>query len=107
MRLLRMVRQRPPKSLADLADHLGVSPPAASKMVDDLVDLGLIERRRMAEDRRRLDLRLSRAGAAQERRAVAAAEAAIQARVQALPAKAADRVVAALAAVQPALQEVP
>ena len=49
-------------TLSDLADHLGLMPPAASKIVDGLVSSGLIERRANRTDRRRIWLVLTGGG---------------------------------------------
>ena len=63
-RLLHMLHKDPERSLSDFADDLGVSVPAASKMVDGLVDKGLVERASDSADRRRLSLALSPQGVA-------------------------------------------
>ena len=49
-------------SLSDLAEHLGLMPPAVSKIVNDLVVAGLIRRRTNGADRRRLSLVLTSKG---------------------------------------------
>jgi DNA-binding MarR family transcriptional regulator len=41
-----------PHSIGDLAETVGVSPPAASQLVDRLVEHGMVERRHAPEDRR-------------------------------------------------------
>jgi DNA-binding MarR family transcriptional regulator len=61
-RCLRMVHRSADVSLGDLADANGVSPPAMSKMVDGLVETGLLERRPAAQDRRRLELTVTASG---------------------------------------------
>jgi len=63
-RLLHMVHKDPERSLSDCADDLGISVPAASKMVDGLVERGLVGRAADAADRRRVTLALTPAGAA-------------------------------------------
>jgi len=63
-RLLHMVHKDPERSLSDFADDLGVSVPAASKMVDGLVERGLVTRDADAADRRRIVLNLTADGAA-------------------------------------------
>lgn len=60
-RCLKMA-QRGRVSLGELADANGVTPPAMSKMVDGLVEAGLLERRAAAADRRRLELVVTPAG---------------------------------------------
>lgn len=47
----------------DLAEHLGVAPATVSACLDDLEELGYIERRRDAKDRRRHLIHLSASGA--------------------------------------------
>lgn len=49
-------------SLSELAEHLGLSLPAASRMVDLLVRRGLIARKHPADDRRRVCLLLTASG---------------------------------------------
>jgi DNA-binding MarR family transcriptional regulator len=61
--LLWLIRRRPGLSLAELAAEEGISPPALSGNVDRLERAGLIERVRSSEDRRRVGLRLTDAGA--------------------------------------------
>lgn len=63
-RLLHMVHKDPDRSLSDFADDLGVSVPAASKMVDGLVERSLVARGADSADRRRLALTLTAAGTA-------------------------------------------
>ena len=46
-------------TLNNLANHLGLMPPAASKIVEGLVSSGLLERQANQEDRRRLSLGLT------------------------------------------------
>ncbi len=61
-RCLKMVHRSTDVSLGDLADANGVSPPAMSKLVDGLVEAGLLERRPSTDDRRRLELSVTAAG---------------------------------------------
>jgi len=61
--LLWLVKQSPGLSLAELAAEEGISPPALSGHVDRLERVGLIERVRSSEDRRRVGLRLTDEGA--------------------------------------------
>ena len=49
-------------SLSDLACHIGLTLPSMSKMVDGLVDRGLITREGHADDRRRICLKLTEPG---------------------------------------------
>jgi DNA-binding MarR family transcriptional regulator len=61
--LLWLVKRSPGLSLAELAAEEGISPPALSGHVDRLERVGLIERVRSSEDRRRVGLRLTAEGA--------------------------------------------
>lgn len=63
-RLMHMLHRDAERSLSDFADDLGVSVPAASKMVDGLVERGFLARNADAADRRRLSLTLTASGAA-------------------------------------------
>ena len=61
-RTLRFVQRNPDSSLSDLADHLGLTLPSVSKLVDGLVKQELISRRESTTDRRRLTLVLKQNG---------------------------------------------
>jgi DNA-binding MarR family transcriptional regulator len=64
-------------ALSDLAEHLGLSLPATSRMVDQLVRQGLLERRQAASDRRCVSLSPTRRGRAAFQRAREATRAAL------------------------------
>jgi DNA-binding MarR family transcriptional regulator len=70
--LLRQVQRRPGISIGDLADLEGVSAAALSVHVDRLASLGLVERSRSGEDRRRVGLVVTGAAARLLRRVRAA-----------------------------------
>jgi DNA-binding MarR family transcriptional regulator len=57
--LLWLVKRSPGLSLAELAAEEGISPPALSGHVDRLERVGLIERVRSSQDRRRVGLALT------------------------------------------------
>jgi len=61
-RTLGFIRRNPNTSLSELADHLGLTPPSVSKLVDGLVKQDLIIRREDGSDRRRLTLALTQSG---------------------------------------------
>jgi DNA-binding MarR family transcriptional regulator len=61
--LLWLVKRSPGLSLRELAAEEGISPPAISGYVDRLERRGLLQRVRSAEDRRRVGLVLTPAGA--------------------------------------------
>ncbi len=64
-RVLAFLSRHPGACLFAVADHLGVARPTASILVDRLVRRGLVTRARDPEERRRIALRLSAAGARQ------------------------------------------
>jgi DNA-binding MarR family transcriptional regulator len=66
--VLRAVAAEQP-TVSRLAELLGVTKQAASKLADDMVALGYLERTGDPEDRRRTRLRLSRSGERIRRRA--------------------------------------
>jgi len=61
-RCLKMVQRSTDVSLGELADANGVSAPAMSKLVEGLVEAGLLERRASTDDRRRVELTVTSAG---------------------------------------------
>jgi DNA-binding MarR family transcriptional regulator len=65
----------PEGSLSDTADFIGLSLPAMSRLVDGLVDKGLVKRRASNSDRRHLRLSLTPAGQSALRGARAQAQA--------------------------------
>ncbi|MBI5833299.1 MAG: MarR family transcriptional regulator [Armatimonadetes bacterium] len=61
-RLLITLRELPGLSLAQAAEHMNLSRPAASRLADGLVGRGLVTRETTADDRRRVALGLSDEG---------------------------------------------
>jgi DNA-binding MarR family transcriptional regulator len=61
-RTLGFIQRYPDSSLSDLADHLGLTLPSVSKLVDGLVKQKLISRQESNVDRRRLTLVLTSNG---------------------------------------------
>jgi DNA-binding MarR family transcriptional regulator len=61
-RTLRFIQRHPDSSLSDLAEHLGLTLPSVSKLVDGLVKQQLISRKESAEDRRKITLLLTETG---------------------------------------------
>jgi MarR family transcriptional regulator for hemolysin len=61
-RSLIFLQRNPGSALRQLADHLGLTPPTVSKMIDGLVARSLIERPDSPADRRRVELRLTARG---------------------------------------------
>ena len=61
-RALGYIHRHRGASLSAMADHVGLSIPAASRLVDSLVRLQLVERRASATDRRQIALQLTEQG---------------------------------------------
>lgn len=61
-RALRYVLRHPDCSVSDIAEHVGLSVAAASRLVDTLVERGLVVRQASTHDRRFVELRLSEEG---------------------------------------------
>lgn len=61
-RTLCYLSNAPKSSLSDVADFIGLSLPAMSRMVDGLVDKGLIDRRTCQNDRRHVRLCITPVG---------------------------------------------
>ena len=62
-RSLGFIQRNPDSSLSNLAEHLGLTLPSVSKLVDGLVKQKLVTRQESAVDRRRLTLVLTQSGA--------------------------------------------
>lgn len=61
-RVLGLLRRRPGSSLSDVAEHVGLTASAASRLVDGLVARGYVRREHRATDRRAVALALSPKG---------------------------------------------
>ncbi len=61
-RVLTFLERRPGGSLSDVAERVGLTLPAMSRLVDGLVDRGLLTREDSSADRRRMVLRITAAG---------------------------------------------
>ncbi len=83
-------------SLSAMAEHLGLSLPAASRLVQLLVSRGLMERRADAGDRRRVSLSLTRHGTKAYRTALTATERALAAALNGLTPQQAGQVSTAM-----------
>lgn len=62
LRSLAFLRHSPGSNLTDLAEHIGVSLPSMSKLVDTLSYRGFIDRQSDPTDRRRVRLSLTKEG---------------------------------------------
>ena len=62
-RTMRFIQRNPDSSLSNLADHLGLTLPSVSKLVDGLVKQKLVVRQESSADRRCLTLALTQTGA--------------------------------------------
>ncbi len=71
---LTFVNQHDGASLSELADHLGFQLPSASRLVDCLVEQGLLTRRQRAENRRCVSLAVTAHGRAVGQAALTFAE---------------------------------
>lgn len=74
-----------PSEVGPLAERVGSSPSAMTRLVDGLVHRGLLERERDERDRRRVLVRLSREGRREAQRLVRATEDAVDGVLSAIP----------------------
>jgi DNA-binding MarR family transcriptional regulator len=63
-RSLAFINRNPGTSLSDVAEHVGLTPPSTSKLIDGLVKRRLVERELSASDRRKITLVLTGEGKA-------------------------------------------
>ncbi len=61
-RSLKFTKNNEGTSLSEMACHIGLTLPSMSKLVDGLVDRGLLQREGHAEDRRRICLKITPKG---------------------------------------------
>jgi DNA-binding MarR family transcriptional regulator len=61
-RVLTFLNRHPGSSLSEVADHIGLTPPSMSKIIDGLVSRALITRQDAPHDRRRVHLVLTALG---------------------------------------------
>ena len=80
-RALAFINRREGASLSDVAEHIGVTPPSMSRMVDGLVARNLVKREAHPRDRRRLTLALTQRGRAMLKSARAATQSLLAARL--------------------------
>jgi DNA-binding MarR family transcriptional regulator len=94
-RSLAFVYRNEGASLSEVGDHIGLSLPTMSMLVDGLVVRGLLNRRTDPKDRRRMTLTITETGRARLESARAAALANLEERFRKLPAS--DRATITLA----------
>jgi DNA-binding MarR family transcriptional regulator len=63
-RTLIFVNNNAGASLSEVADHMGLTPPSTSKLVDDLIKKGMMTRQEHSVDRRRVSLAVTPRGVA-------------------------------------------
>ena len=86
-RSLMYLRRKPGASLTDVAEHLGITPPSTSKLIDDLVERGLVDRQASSIDRRKISLDLTAGGREMAESSFRATQAAYVDRFATLPAE--------------------
>lgn len=84
-RALAFLGHRQGASLSDVAEHIGLTRPSASKLIDGLVARSLVGRKGSSVDRRRIKLTLTKEGRVTLRAAWSAAQAHLASRMAALP----------------------
>ena len=100
-RALLFVRRNPGASLAQVAEHTGLTTPTTSKMVDRLVGRELISRQLLARNRRRVTLLLTPLGEATLSAAHDATQRRLAELLAPLPKATRNTIVKALSALQP------
>jgi MarR family transcriptional regulator for hemolysin len=99
---MAFLRRQGGASLTDLAGHMGLTLPSASKLVDGLVARGVVVRDAHPDDRRRLTLTLTPPGRDVMRAVRDAALAALARRLDGMPAETRGVVVEAMRALRAA-----
>jgi len=100
-RALLFVNRNPGASLAQVAEHTGLTTPTTSKMIDRLVARELISRQLLARNRRRVTLMLTPLGEATLSDAHDATQTRLAELLAPLPQATHDTIVQALCALQP------
>jgi DNA-binding MarR family transcriptional regulator len=83
-RTLAFLSRNAGASLSDVAEHIGLTLPSMSKMIDGLVKRGLVSRQTFPQDRRRVTLELTGQGRATWQSARLATQAHLAGRLEAL-----------------------
>jgi DNA-binding MarR family transcriptional regulator len=106
-RTLVVLSTRGPQRTVDVAAHLGVTPPTASRMIDRLVRKRLVRRARSQEDRRTVRIHLTDAGRQVVAQVTDRRRAEIERILEELPSRGRRTVTAALRAFAAAAGETP
>jgi len=104
-RTLGFLHRHPASSLSEAAEHIGVSLPAMSRLVDGLVVRDLLQRQGDVQDRRRITLALTPSGATLLETARSGMQQALTARLSVLDPAGRGMIVGALALLQPLFME--
>ncbi|MDM7916585.1 MAG: MarR family transcriptional regulator [Candidatus Eisenbacteria bacterium] len=104
-RTLLYIGRKPESSLSRVADHIGLTLPSMSKLVDGLVDRALVRRVESRDDRRRVALSLTREGADLVGRVRAAGRRSIARRLSPLPQEARGEMLRAMQALRGLFEE--
>jgi DNA-binding MarR family transcriptional regulator len=100
-RTLLFIRRNPGASLSDVAEHLGLTLPSASKKIDGLVARNLVKRQGSEDDRRRIRLTLTSNGEAMLIRARRETQAHLEQRLAVLPETKIEEVIRAMQCLRP------
>jgi DNA-binding MarR family transcriptional regulator len=95
-RAMAYLRRRPGDSLSQVAEHLGLSRPAASRMIDMLVSRRLVQRQAIPHNRRQIQLTLSSAGSMLLENAIQAVLVALEQRLKRLSRARRKRIISAI-----------
>ena len=100
-RTLAFIQRNPDSSLSSLAEHLGLTLPSVSKLVDGLVKQKLIVRQESKADRRRLTLGLTSTGLSIVKTARANAQANLAKKLESLSSTELDTIYQAMQSLRP------
>jgi len=100
-RTLAFIQRNPDSSLSSLAEHLGLTLPSVSKLVDGLVKQKLILRQESKTDRRRLTLELTSTGLSIVKTARANAQANLAKKLASLSSTELDTIYQAMQSLRP------
>ncbi len=99
-RILLFIKNNPDASISDVAEHIGLTLPTMSKMIDLLVARQWVTRRPCSEDRRRMQLGLTARGQAMLHQAQEDTRARLAACFEGMPAEELEQVIHAMGLLQ-------